>query len=184
MLRDASEVSGVVVLQTVAHRDDRGYLVETWREERCRAAGIDARFVQDNLSVSRRGVLRGLHFQHPAPQGKLVYVLQGSIWDVGVDLRRGSPTFGDHVAVELSAGNGLQVFLPEGMAHGFYVTSDSALVAYKCTATYQPGSDRGLRWDDPALGIAWPEGLRTLSPKDAALPLLTEISSEDLVEWT
>ena len=184
MLREASQVGGVVLLQSVAHRDNRGYLVETWREERCLAAGIRARFVQDNVSVSRRGVLRGLHFQHPAPQGKLVCVLQGSVWDVGVDLRRGSPTFGDHVAVELSAENGLQVYLPEGMAHGFYVTSESALVAYKCTSTYRPGGDRGLRWDDPALGIAWPGGPRVLSPKDAVLPLLTDVSSEDLAQWT
>ena len=131
-------------------------------------AGLDAVFVQDNLSFSRRGTLRGLHFQNPNPQGKLVMVLQGDVYDVAVDLRRGSPTFGRWEAVQLSAESHRQFYIPPGFAHGFQVTSDTALFHYKCTAPYSPSDERAIRWDDPALGIPWPISDPIVSAKDAA----------------
>ena len=180
----ASDIPGVIVFETVQHADERGHLTEIWRRETYRDAGIAGEFVQDNISCSRHGVLRGMHFQFPDPQAKLVYAIQGAVWDVCVDLRLGSPTFGQHLGIELSEENGVQVYLPEGMAHGFMVISASATVGYKATAAYLPSGQRGVRWDDPSLGIRWPADSPIVSPKDAQLPALADLGCEELVAWT
>ncbi|MFZ3373647.1 MAG: dTDP-4-dehydrorhamnose 3,5-epimerase, partial [Desulfitobacteriaceae bacterium] len=138
--------------------------------------GLPAIFVQDNLSFSQKGVLRGLHFQNPNGQGKLVYVLQGEVFDVAVDIRVGSPTRGEWVGVTLSSENKRQFYIPEGFAHGFCVTSDTALFAYKCTEVYQPQSEYGVSWQDPDLGIQWPIKKPLLSEKDLNYPRLKDIS--------
>jgi dTDP-4-dehydrorhamnose 3,5-epimerase len=137
-------------------RDERGAFMETWQARKYAACGIDHDFVQDNWSESRRGVLRGLHYQLTQPQGKLVAVVAGEIFDVVVDLRRSSPTFGQWVSEILSAERGAALWVPPGFAHGFYVTSERATVLYKCTDYYQPAGERTLRWDDPQLAVAWP----------------------------
>ncbi|HUF35655.1 MAG TPA: dTDP-4-dehydrorhamnose 3,5-epimerase [Gemmatimonadales bacterium] len=176
----ATELAGVLIIEPVVHRDGRGFFLESWREERYRAAGVDLPFVQDNHSRSAAGVLRGLHYQVETPQGKLVRAVAGEIFDVAVDLRRSSPTFGRWVGAVLSDANHRQLWIPAGFAHGFYVTSASADVLYKCTAPYAPAHERCLRWDDPALGIAWP--LRAgeppiVSPRDAAGATLSEAAT-------
>lgn len=168
------EIPGPMIVEPDVFGDARGFFVESWSRARYRAAGLDHEFVQDNFSFSRRGTLRGLHFQNPNPQGKLVSVWQGEVWDVAVDLRRDSPTFGKWVGVTLSAGNKRQFFVPAGFAHGFLVTSETALFHYKCTAAYSPADERGIRWDDPALGITWPVTDPILSKRDAAAPLLAD----------
>lgn len=155
--------------------DDRGYFQETWVEGKWPTLG--GRFVQDNLSASRKGVLRGLHFQNPNAQGKLVFAVSGTIWDVAVDVRVGSPTFGQWVGEELSADNGLQLFVPRGFAHGFVVLSESAHVMYKCDARYAPDSERALRWNDPGLGISWPVTAPILAPRDADAASLRELAA-------
>jgi dTDP-4-dehydrorhamnose 3,5-epimerase len=173
-----TELPGVVILEPRVFRDDRGYFYETWSRERYAAAGLPETFVQDNLSYSTRGVVRGLHYQHPGGQGKLVSVLRGAVYDVAVDIRRGSPTFGRWVGVELSAENGRQLYIPEGFAHGFAVMGDEALFSYKCTAPYNPAGEGSVLWDDPDLGIAWPVGSSEarLSGKDAAAPRLRDVA--------
>ncbi|HPF70038.1 MAG TPA: dTDP-4-dehydrorhamnose 3,5-epimerase [Candidatus Krumholzibacteria bacterium] len=151
--------------------DARGYFLETWRDNLFREAGIDAAFVQDNQSSSARGVLRGLHYQVRQPQGKLVRVISGRVFDVAVDLRRSSPTFGRWTGAELSADNRHMLWVPPGFGHGFYVLSESAEFVYKCTDYYAPEHERVILWDDPGLGIAWPllPGVETvLSAKDRA----------------
>ncbi|WP_412062432.1 dTDP-4-dehydrorhamnose 3,5-epimerase [Rubrivirga sp. IMCC45206] len=166
-----TELDGVRLLEPRVFEDERGRFLETWNAERYAEAGIPGPFVQDNVSVSKRGVVRGLHFQTPPhAQAKLVQVLEGSVYDVAVDLRRGSPTFGQHVGVELSAENGRQMYVPAGFAHGFAVTSETALFTYKCSAPYAPHHEGSLRWDDPALGIDWPVERPHLSAKDRAAP--------------
>ena len=170
-----TRLPGVVLLDVPLYRDDRGHFLELWHQEKSTGNGLPARFVQDNVSWSRRGVLRGLHFQEPHPQGKLVCVLQGSIHDVAADIRVGSPTFGAWVGVELDAASGRQIYVPEGFAHGFVVTSDSALVLYKCTETYRPGAEASILWSDPDLAIDWPADTPVLSAKDAAAPRLAEL---------
>ena len=171
-----TSIPGVLILEPRVFGDDRGFFCETYHAERYREAGIDAAFVQDNLSRSERGTLRGLHFQRPPhAQGKLVSVLEGSVYDVAVDLRRGSPTFGDWVGVELSAENGRQMYVPPGLAHGFAVTSETALFAYKCSAFYAPEAEGALRWDDPELGIAWPVDVPRLSDKDRVAPTWADV---------
>jgi dTDP-4-dehydrorhamnose 3,5-epimerase len=175
-----TELPGVVVVEPRVFRDDRGRLLETWNRARYLEAGIGATFVQDNVSVSRRGVLRGLHFQHPHDQGKLISVVHGQIFDVAVDVRHGSPTFGRWVGVTLSSDDGRQLWIPEGFAHGFCVTVDSAIVTYKCTARYAPESERAIRWEDADLGIRWPVDRPELSEKDAAAPLLRDLPQEAL----
>jgi dTDP-4-dehydrorhamnose 3,5-epimerase len=170
----------VVLVEPRVFGDDRGYFFETWHSARYGAAGLPSAFVQDNLSYSQRGVLRGLHFQNPYAQGKLLSVLQGEVFDVAVDVRRGSPTFGRWVGVTLSAENKRQLYVPEGFAHGFCVLSDAALVQYKCTEVYQPKAEHGLRWDDPGFGIAWPVDQPVLSEKDLRSPRLGEIDPECL----
>jgi dTDP-4-dehydrorhamnose 3,5-epimerase len=168
---------GVLLIEPRAFGDARGYFLETWSETRYREAAIALPFVQDNLSRSRKGTLRGLHLQHPHDQGKLVSVPNGAVLDVAVDVRIGSPTFGRHVAYELSEENHRQLWIPPGFAHGFAVLSETALFSYKCTDLYHPESELGVRFDDPAIGVAWPEGERIVSPKDQALPLLSAIDT-------
>lgn len=168
---------GVLLIEPKAFGDARGYFLETWSEARYREAGIAGPFVQDNLSKSRRGTLRGLHLQHPHGQGKLVSVAAGAVLDVAVDVRIGSPTFGRHVAYELSEENHRQLWVPAGFAHGFQVLSESALFSYKCTDLYHPEAELGVRFDDPAIGIGWHDGERIVSPKDEALPLLAAIDA-------
>ena len=158
--------------------DGRGYFMETWRESVYRDAGIDARFVQENVSRSlHRNTLRGLHYQVVAPQGKLLRILEGSVFDVAVDLRRSSPSYLKWVGFELAAEDKHLLWIPPGFAHGFLVTSKAAEVEYKCTAYYAPEHDRAIRWDDPDIGIEWPLGAGVapvLSEKDAAAPFLAE----------
>jgi dTDP-4-dehydrorhamnose 3,5-epimerase len=166
-----TDIPDVVVIEPAVYQDARGFFLESWHEARYAQAGIRLPFVQDNHSRSVCGTLRGLHYQSPRPQGKLVRAASGEIFDVAVDLRRSSPTFGRWVGVTLSDENRRQLWVPPGFAHGFYVTSESADIIYKCTDYYAPEHDRTLRWDDPDVGVAWPlvggHG-PLLSPKDAA----------------
>jgi dTDP-4-dehydrorhamnose 3,5-epimerase len=170
--RDTS-IPGVLVLEPRVFGDPRGFFVETWQRERYAGLGLPREFVQDNLASSERGVLRGLHVQHPHPQGKLVQVISGEVFDVAVDIRRGSPWFGKWVGVRLSGGNRHQLWVPAGFAHGYCVLSEQAVFAYKCTDFYHPEAELTLLWNDPALGIDWPlAGEPVLSDKDrAGLPL-------------
>jgi dTDP-4-dehydrorhamnose 3,5-epimerase len=165
----------LVVIEPEVHRDARGHFVEIWRQDRYAGAGIPRDFVQDNVSRSGRGVLRGLHFQHPAAQGKLVRVGRGEVFDVTVDLREGSPTFARWWSWVLSDHNQRQLWVPPGFGHGFLVLSDEADVEYKCTTYHAPAHDRALRWDDPDLGIAWPVDEPLLSDRDARAPSLREL---------
>lgn len=170
-----TKLAGVVVIEPKVFGDVRGFFMETWNHARYAELGLSMKFVQDNLSFSQRGVLRGLHFQNPYPQGKLVYVLQGEVFDVAVDIRVGSRTFGEWVGVTLSEENKRQFYIPEGFAHGFCVTSDTALFAYKCTELYQPLAEQGVLWNDPELLIDWPVEQPLLSVKDQGYPRLKEI---------
>lgn len=170
-----TRLPGVLLIESRIFRDDRGHFQELWQRDRYAEAGLPGRFVQDNLSYSTRGVLRGLHYQHPTAQGKLVAVLRGAIFDVAVDLRPGSPHFGHWVGEHLEAGQGRQIYIPEGFAHGFAVTADEALVLYKCTNLYNPQEEGSILWNDPALGIAWPVSDPILSSKDREAPRLSEI---------
>jgi dTDP-4-dehydrorhamnose 3,5-epimerase len=168
-----TSLPGVLLIELKVFGDDRGRFMETYRRERYVEAGIDAAFVQDNFSSSAQGTLRGLHYQLTRPQGKLVYVTRGEVFDVAVDIRRSSPTFGKHFATILSAENHLQLWIPPGFAHGFAVLSETADFAYKTTEVYVPSDERAIRWDDPQLAIDWPlRGAPTLSARDAAAPLL------------
>lgn len=175
-----TELPGVLILEPRVFKDDRGYFLETWNQESYAAAGLPNQFVQDNLSFSTHGVLRGLHYQEPHPQGKLVWVVSGEVFDVAVDIRLGSPTFGRWTGVTLSAENARQLWVPEGFAHGFVVTGDHARFAYKCTNGYHREAEGSIRWDDPAIGIDWPVSDPVLSEKDAAAPLLSEASEDRL----
>lgn len=171
-------ISDVVVVRPTRLGDARGFFSEMYRASAYAAAGIVGPFVQDNLARSGPGVLRGLHFQlPPRAQGKLVHVVRGSVFDVAVDLRRSSPTFGRWVGYELSADAGELLWIPPGFAHGYAVLSDGADLAYKVTEEYRPELDRGVRWDDPAIGVVWPLERPVLSPRDLALPLLADIES-------
>ena len=173
-----TEIEGVKIIEPDRFGDSRGWFSEVYSLERYRAAGIDAKFVQDNESFSSKGVVRGLHWQAaPHTQAKLVHVTRGAVWDVAVDIRKGSKTYGKHVAVELSAENGRQLFIPRGFAHGFVVLEDNTLFSYKCDNYYSSDADRGMRFDDPALGIEWPKMdiPLTLSEKDMKQPMFAEI---------
>jgi dTDP-4-dehydrorhamnose 3,5-epimerase len=170
-------IPGVLIIEPQRLGDSRGFFMELYQAERYAARGVGARFVQDNLSRSGKGTLRGLHFQNPKPQGKLVTVLRGAVLDVAVDLRRGSPTFGRHVAVELDDENRRQCWIPRGFAHGFLVRSDSADFFYKSDEVYSPADERVLRWDDLALGIDWQCAAPTLSPRDRAGSSLAELDA-------
>jgi len=171
---------GLLIIEPKVFGDARGFFMETWNQQRYRQAGLDATFVQDNLSFSRRGALRGLHFQNPAPQGKLLSVLEGEVFDVAVDLRRGSPTFGKWEATVLSSQNKRQFFVPAGFAHGFLVLSEEAMFYYKCTEFYSPKDEMTIRWDDPEIGIEWPDKKPILSEKDARGLRLREVPKERL----
>jgi dTDP-4-dehydrorhamnose 3,5-epimerase len=171
----ATDLPGVVVIDPVVWRDTRGVFFETWRTDRYSAAGLPGRFVQDNVSRSVRGVLRGLHVQWPFPQGKLVQVLEGEVFDVAVDVRVGSPTFGQWVGFHLSADNHRQLYIAPGVAHGFCVLGEHALLTYKCTELYRPESELTIAWDDPAIGIEWPVADPILSAKDTGAPRLAEL---------
>ena len=173
-----TEIPEVKIVVPTVFRDARGYFQETYNAERYKAAGISADFVQDNESCSSRGVLRGLHWQAGEhAQAKLVRVIRGAVWDVAVDIRKGSPTFGRHVSCELTAENGFQFYIPRGFAHGFVVLEDNTLFSYKCDNLYCPAAERGLKFDDPALGIVYPDpGCPfLLSEKDRRHPLLKDI---------
>ena len=165
---------GVLILEPTVFGDERGFFMETYHAKRYAERGIDIDFVQDNLSQSVRGTLRGLHFQEPHGQGKLVQVIQGSVFDVAVDIRRGSPHFGRWVGVELSEHNKRQFWVPPGFAHGFCVTSESALFFYKCTDFYASECDRAIAWNDPDIDIRWPVEGPLLSARDAAAPRLKD----------
>lgn len=178
-----TRLAGVLILAPRVFEDARGYFLESWNQERYAAAGISERFVQDNVSFSRQAVLRGLHYQHPHPQGKLISVLQGSVFDVVVDIRRASPTFGQWLGVELSEQNGQQMFIPGGFAHGYLVTSETAVFHYKCTDFYRPECEGSIRWNDPSLGIEWPITSPILSVKDAQAPTIAQIPEERLPRW-
>ncbi len=174
-----TDIPGLLIIELQSFTDERGFFVETYSQDRYREAGIAVEFVQDNLSASKRGVLRGLHFQAPPfAQGKLVTVFQGRVLDVAVDIRFGSPTFGQHVAVELSAENKKQFWIPAGFAHGFVALEHDTLFAYKCTAPYSKEHDRGIRWNDPALGIDWGVSEPIVSEKDQQHPLLKDIAED------
>jgi dTDP-4-dehydrorhamnose 3,5-epimerase len=165
---------GVLLIEPRAFSDDRGFFFESYRADRYAAVGIVGAFVQDNFSRSVRGTLRGLHFQEPNAQGKLVQVLCGAAYDVVVDVRRGSPTFGKWIAAELTGDAPKQLWIPPGFAHGFCATSETVDFHYKCTAEYSPEAERSIRWDDPALAIPWPQSHPLLSKKDEAAPLLAD----------
>ena len=168
-------IPGVVVVDPDVHADPRGFLLETYSAPRYREGGIAARFVQDNHSRSSQHVLRGLHAQSPNPQGKLVRCVEGAVWDVAVDVRLGSPSFGRHVGVELSAENFRQLYVPPGCLHGFVVLSEAAQFEYKCTALYDADAEFGVRWDDPELAIPWPVEDPVLSERDRGAPLLADV---------
>lgn len=176
-----TEIEGLLIIEPKAFADDRGFFMETYNHDRYVEAGIAETFVQDNVSVSKKGTLRGLHYQAPPfAQGKLVQVLRGSVMDVAVDIRFGSPTFGKHVSVELSAENKKQFWIPTGFAHGFIALEDDTVFSYKCTNVYSPECDRGVLWNDPQIGIVWPlpESELLISEKDTRQPLLSDIRQE------
>ena len=168
---------GLKLLAPGRFGDERGWFAEVWQERRYREAGIDESFVQDNLAMSLKGVLRGLHAQEPHAQGKLVQVFQGRVFDVAVDLRVGSPTFAQWHGVVLDEDNALQFYVPPGFLHGYYVMSERALFGYKTTDIYSPQTELNVRWDDPDIGIEWPlDGEPALSTKDRSAPLLAEVA--------
>ena len=173
-------ISGLLILEPKVFGDARGFFLETWNQRRYLEAGIKTPFVQDNLSQSRKGTLRGLHYQNPSPQGKLVSVWEGEVFDVAVDLRRSSPTFGKWHGLRLSSENKRQFYLPPGFGHGFVVLSETALFHYKCTEFYSPKDEITLRWNDPDIGIEWPTGQPTLSEKDAKGLRFRDVPGEKL----
>ena len=175
-------IPGIVLVEPDIHRDARGFFLEFYHAGKYRENGIAEDFVQDNHSRSGQGTLRGLHMQIRHPQAKLVRVLRGEIWDVAVDLRRGSPTFGRHFSAELSAENHRQLYIATGMAHGFMVTSEEAEIEYKCSDFYDPEGELSIAWNDPELGIPWPSEAPTLSEKDRDAPSLASVLDR-LPEW-
>ena len=181
---ERTALPGVLILEPKVFGDARGFFMETWNRSRYAEAGLPGEFVQDNVSYSRHGVLRGLHYQSPRAQGKLVHVLEGEVFDVAVDVRVGSPTFGRWAGATLSARNRRQLWIPPGFAHGFCVTGETALFCYKCTELYAPEHEGSILWNDPAIGIAWPLEHPTLSAKDAAAPPLAAVSPARLPTLT
>ena len=177
---NATDIEDVKIIEPHLFADNRGYFLETYHLNRFKSAGLPDVFVQDNLSFSVKNTLRGLHFQTTRPQAKLVQVISGEIFDVAVDIRPTSPTFGRWVSVHLSEHNKRQVFIPEGFAHGFCVLSDSAYVVYKCSDFYDRDDEGGILWSDPAIGIDWPTTHPIVSTKDGRLPAMSDISPEKL----
>ncbi len=169
-----TSLPGVLLIEPKVFGDERGFFMETYRVDAFRAAGIPDAFVQDNHSRSARGVLRGLHYQEPNAQGKLVRCTRGAIFDVAVDIRRGSPTFGRWFGIELNYANNLMLWIPPGFAHGFCAMENGSDLVYKCTTLYDPAADRAILWNDPAIGIKWPIESPVLSAKDSAAPILAE----------
>ncbi len=175
-----TSLPGCMLIEPAVFGDARGAFFENWSAKKFADAGIHAQFVQANVSTSERGVLRGLHYQWPNPQGKLVQVLEGEVYDVAVDIRRGSPTFGRSAAAILSAQNKRQFWIPEGFAHGFVVLSERATFSYLCTALYDREADAAIRWNDGQLAIDWPISEPSLSDKDARAPFLADVAEERL----
>ncbi len=169
-----TELPGVILIEPRVFADDRGFFMETYNAALFRDAGLPQHFVQDNHSQSKRGVLRGLHYQEPNPQGKLIRCTRGAIFDVAVDIRRGSPSFGKWLGMELTEENKRMLWVPPGFAHGFASLTDDSDVLYKCTSLYDGPSDRSILWNDPEIGIRWPLTDALLSPKDAAAPRLRD----------
>lgn len=176
-----TDIPGLLVIEPTVFKDQRGFFYETYYASRYKELGIHKAFVQDNLSRSKKGTLRGLHYQLQQPQGKLVSVTRGRVLDVALDIRKGSPTFGKSLALELSDENHLQFYIPEGFAHGFYVLSEEADFYYKCTDYYHPQSEQGILWNDPELGINWNiDAVPLLSQKDQLFPLLKNVDTSCL----
>lgn len=178
-----TDLTGCVVIEPVVHGDARGFFYESFHAQKYRNAGLDLRFVQSNVSKSAQGVLRGLHYQFPNPQGKLVNVLVGEVYDVAVDIRVGSPTFGRWAAALLSADNKRHFWIPEGFAHGFAVLSESATFCYQCTALHDHASDAGIRWNDADIAVDWPINAPLLSGKDANAPFLRDVPPSKLPKY-
>ncbi|HEY2345777.1 MAG TPA: dTDP-4-dehydrorhamnose 3,5-epimerase [Xanthomonadaceae bacterium] len=178
-----TDLPGVMLIEPRVFGDERGCFYESFNQKAYADAGLDLHFVQANVSESIRGVLRGLHYQWPNPQGKLVSVLEGEVYDVAVDIRRGSPNFGRWTAAILGADNHRQLWIPEGFAHGFVTLSERAVFAYQCTALYDRVADAGIRWNDARLAIDWPVAQPLLSDKDAIAPFLEDIAPERLPEF-
>ncbi|MBI9016330.1 MAG: dTDP-4-dehydrorhamnose 3,5-epimerase [Phycisphaerae bacterium] len=176
-----TKLSDMKVFKLAMYKDDRGFFMETFNADHYRQYGVDKVFVQDNYSRSAKGVIRGMHYQLPKPQGKLIHVTAGEILDIAVDIRVGSPTFGQWASVVMSAENQLQVYIPEGFAHGFHVLSDTADVMYKCTNVYSPGDDRGILWNDDEVGIVWElTDDVVVSDKDKVNPRLSQVPVNQL----
>ncbi len=176
-----TRLPGVLVFEPKVYGDARGFFMETWSQQRYREAGIRHKFVQDNVSESCKGTLRGLHFQHPKGQGKLVQVYTGAVFDVAVDIRKGSSTFGSWFGIELNGEKHNQMYVPPGFAHGFYVLSDTAMFSYKCTDLYSPATEGSILWNDSEISVAWPlDGVPLLSDKDAASMPLGQIPLDRL----
>lgn len=173
-------IPGVLIIEPKVFGDQRGYFMESWQQQRYRDIGIQADFVQSNVSQSDYGVLRGLHFQNPNPQGKLVSVLVGEVYDVAVDIRHGSPTYGQYVGVTLSADNHRQLYVPEGFAHGFCVTSERAIFSYMCTNYYHADAEASIAWDDADIAIDWPIERPQLSEKDDKALSLADFPTDRL----
>ena len=171
---------GLVIIEPRVHGDERGHFKELWKQSALREAGIPDAFVQSNVSLSSAGVIRGLHYQYPNPQGKLVSVLHGSVFDVAVDIRIDSPTFRQWAGVELSAENHRQLYIPAGFAHGFCVLREPAIMNYLCTAEYFAPGDAAIAWNDPDIAVEWPMQPGSLSAKDSAAPRLRDVAPEDL----
>lgn len=178
---EKTDIADLLVISPRVFADDRGFFLETWNAERYAQIGLTDAFVQDNWSRSERGTLRGLHFQNPNPQGKLVWCARGSVWDVAVDVRPNSPTRFKWFGIELSEENKKQLWVPKGFAHGFCVTSDSADFVYKCSAVYSPADERSIRWDDPEFGIPWPVKEPRLSKKDAVAATARDLEAQGLL---
>lgn len=173
----------IILIEPEVFNDSRGFLMETFHQRKYAEGGINCQFVQDNYSHSKKGVLRGLHYQLRHPQAKLIYVLSGEIFDVAVDIRKSSPTFGKWFGTSLSSENKRQIYIPEGFAHGFCVLSEAADVVYKCTNFYMPGDDFGILWSDPKINIDWPVRNPVLSDKDSKHPLLSNIPQDLLPSY-
>ena len=175
-----TDLPGCLVIEPQVFGDDRGFFYESFNRDKLQAHGLNLAFAQGNVSRSARGVLRGLHYQWPKPQGKLVSVVEGEVWDVAVDIRRNSPTFGKWTAVVLSAENKRHFWIPEGFAHGFCVLSEVATFTYLCSETYDRDADAGVRWNDATLAVDWPLAEPSLSDKDACAPFLADVPEDRL----